>query len=163
MRLFRLAKQYFCWLAIFQLSFLSLVQEGNAQGVENCRPNDTRTAIPVWKPNLANSGMLVSKPPTTDGQIVFIKASVDASVLDCAGAPEDRLYTLSVPDPRGSAEYGGLAVNFRGNVQFANGTCYISGFFMNEDVFGMHQGWIETYFGPVKKLDIVMSGRFCLK
>jgi len=33
---------------------------------------------------------------------------------------------------------------------------------MNEDVMGMHQGWIETYFGAVDKKDIVLSNDFCL-
>ena len=53
-------------------------------------------------------------------------------------------------------------MNSRGNTQFANGTCHFSGYYMNEDVQGMHQGWIETFFGAVDKKEVVMSGRYCL-
>jgi hypothetical protein len=33
---------------------------------------------------------------------------------------------------------------------------------MNEDVMGIHQGWVETYFGAVDKEKVVMSDKYCL-
>jgi hypothetical protein len=33
---------------------------------------------------------------------------------------------------------------------------------MNEQVMGMHQGWIETYFKAVDKEKMALSDKFCL-
>lgn len=130
--------------------------------IEICKKNDSRTMVPVWTPAIDKDGNVSSEPPMNDGQIVFIELYQDNSAIDCSGAPQDKLYSFSLPtNPKDPTE-GGLAINIRGNVQFANGTCYFSGFFMNEQVMGMHQGWTETSFKAVEKKDIAMSGRFCL-
>jgi hypothetical protein len=130
--------------------------------IEICKKNDSRTRVPVWNPSVDKDGNVSSEPPMNDGQIVFIELYQDNSAIGCSNAPQDKLYSFSSPNNPKDASEGGLVTNIRGNVQFANGTCYFSGFFMNEQVMGMHQGWIETFFGAVEKKDMAMSGRFCL-
>jgi hypothetical protein len=146
------------------LALLFGVTSTTAQGVlPNCAPNDTRTPVALWAPRLDDRGDLLSGPPPTgDGRIVYIEVAGDNDRQGCAAAPPDKLYSFSLPNKRGDSGAGGVAVNLRGNVQFANGYCYFSGFFMNEPVFGVHQGWTETYFGAVDKFKIIHSGRFCL-
>ena len=124
-----------------------------------CKAGDGRTKIAVWAPNVDEEGNLSSDPPQRDGQIVYIHLSQDATKTSC---DDKELNTFSRPNKKSNPTFSGLAVNIRGNTQFANGTCYFSGYYMNEQVMGMHQGWIETYFGAVKKTDIILSSKFCL-
>lgn len=124
-----------------------------------CEAGDGRTRLPVWTPEVDSNGNLSSDPPTKDGQITFIELWTDAGKVTCNNK---ELNSFRRPtNPRDPME-GGLAVNLRGNTQFANGMCYFRGYYMNEDVMGMHQGWVETYFGAVDKEKIVLSDKFCL-
>ena len=127
--------------------------------VHVCNSGDGRTKIPVWQPLVDDSGNLSSDPPRKDGQIVYIQLYQDASKTTCN---DKELNSFSRPENPQEVMEGGLAVNIRGNTQFANGICYFSGYYMNEDVMGMHQGWIETFYGAVEKKEIVMSGKYCL-
>jgi hypothetical protein len=124
-----------------------------------CKSGDGRTKVPVWQPSVDDSGNLSSDPPQKDGQIVYIQLYQDASKTTCN---DKELNSFSRPENPKEIMEGGLAVNIRGNTQFANGICYFSGYYMNEDVMGMHQGWIETFYGAVDKKEIVMSGKYCL-
>lgn len=124
-----------------------------------CQPNDGKTPIPVWTPSIDDDGNLSSDPPQKDGQVVYIEMFSDAAKSECE---DSELKSFSRPADPDDPTQGGLAVNFRGNTQFTNGTCYFRGYYMNEDVMGMHQGWIETYFGAIDKEKIVLSGNFCL-
>jgi hypothetical protein len=123
-----------------------------------CKAGDGRTKIPVWRPSVNDDGNLSSDPPQKDGQIVYIRLHQDASKTECG----NELNSFSRPENPKDAMQGGLAVNLRGNTQTANGTCYFSGYYMNEDVMGVHQGWTETFYGAVSKQDIVTSGKYCL-
>lgn len=123
----------------------------------SCLTDDARTPIHSWAPSL-NGRTLDSAPGAIDGDVFYIEFFTENSSADCVDAAADHLYSFDLPDADGS----GLSVNLRGNVQFANGMCYISGFFMNEQVMGTHQGWTETYFRPLDKADVVTSGRFCV-
>ena len=103
-----------------------------------CKATDDRTRVPVWTPSFDQwSETLSSMPPRKNGQVVYIAFSVDG---DSAKCNDDDLNSFSVPSDRKKPSDGGIAVNLRGNSQFANGTCYFAGFFMNKDVMGMHQG-----------------------
>lgn len=124
-----------------------------------CTTGDGRTKVPVWQPSLDDSGNLSSNPPQKDGQIVYIHLHQDASKTTCN---DKELNSFSRPENPKEIMEGGLAVNIRGNTQFANGICYFSGYYMNEDVMGMHQGWVETFYGALDKKEIVMSGKYCL-
>ncbi len=124
-----------------------------------CKSGDGRTKVPVWQPSVDDSGNLSSGPPQKDGQIVYIQLSQEASKTTCN---DKELNSFSRPENPQEVMEGGLAVNIRGNTQFANGICYFSGYYINEDVMGMHQGWIETFYGAVDKKEIVMSGKYCL-
>lgn len=115
--------------------------------------------IPVWDPSVDDRDNLSSDPPQKDGQIVFITLVQDASKTTCN---DEALNSFNRPHNPKEIMEGGLAVNIRGNTQFANGHCYFSGYYMNEDVMGLHQGWVETYYGAVDKKEIVMSGKYCL-
>jgi hypothetical protein len=123
-----------------------------------CKAGDGRTIIPVWEPSADDRGNLSSDPPQNDGQIVYIRFYQDASKATCN---DTELNSFNRPNNPDESMEGGLAVNIRGNTQFANGLCYFSGYYMNEDVMGIHQGWIETYYGAVDKKDIVLSSKYC--
>ena len=101
-----------------------------------------------------------SEPPQEDGQIIYIELTADADTVTC---DNEALNSFSWPNDPSDPMMGGLAVNLRGNTQFANGMCHFRGYYMNETVMGMHQGWIETYFGAIEKRKIVISGDFCLE
>ena len=147
--------------AIASSSTASATQEQAASSdpVPVCREGDGRVKIPVWEPTLDEREHLSSAPPQKDGQIVYIHLHHDASKVTCNNK---ELNSFSLPDnPKNTLE-GGLSVNIRGNTQFANGTCYFKGYYMNEDAKGMHQGWTGTYFQAVSKEKIVLSHKYCL-
>ncbi len=134
--------------------------ERSSFGIPVCQAGDGLTPVPVWTPDFDDEGRLSSDPPTGDGQIVYIALANDADEVMC---DDKELNSFNRPaNPKDPME-GGLSVNLRGNTQLANGTCYFRGYYMNEDVMGMHQGWIETYFGAVEKQKVVLAGRFCLE
>lgn len=130
-------------------------------GLEMCRAGDNRLPVPVWSPKLTEKGDLTEEPPQNDGQVVYIEIFGDNSRFGCAAASSDKLYSVSKPNNPETALEGGLAVNLRGNVNFHNGFCTFRGFFMNERVPGLHQGWTETYFGAVDRFDLIKSNRYC--
>lgn len=152
MRLYRLA-------ALGILLATSHVHAGAPRGLPVCQAGDGRVPVHVWTPDFRSDGNLTSAPDAEAGDVYFIEFYRENADYGCASSPEDKLYSLSYPDPGG----GGLAVNLRGNVQFANGYCYVSGFFLNHQVMGMHQGWIETYFDPLALRDVMTSPRYCRK
>jgi hypothetical protein len=134
----------------------------NRAGLPFCHFADDRIPVPTWSVELDKLGNLTSEPPQNDGQVVYIELFAENDEVDCASADSDKLFSFSLPNnPNAPLLEGGLAVNLRGNVQFANGFCYFKGFFMNQQVMGMHQGWIETYFGAVDQFDVIKSDRFC--
>ena len=97
------------------------------------------------------------------GRVIYIERR---STGRCSAT--DALISYASPnfDPD-DGEYvvgaGGLAVNMRGGTSWANGTCNRVGFFKNEVVEGMHQGWIETYFGYLEDAPVSLAGRYCLE
>lgn len=132
----------------------------NTVALPVCVAGDTREKIPVWTPEGDEKANWTPKPPQKDGQIVFIDTSMSAEEAKC---DEQSLNTFDFPDDPNDVMAGGLAVNVRGNALMSNGICHFRGFYMNEDVPGVHQGWVETFFGAVPKKDVIMSGRYCLE
>ena len=133
---------------------------GHPQPVPTCIARDSRVEIPVWNPSVDADGNLSSPPPPRkDGRIVFIDLHRDDPGAQCN---DEALATFNLPDDPKDAMAGGLAVNIRGNTQFANGSCHFHGYYMNQDVAGMHQGWTETFFGAVEMQKIVLSDKFCV-
>jgi hypothetical protein len=131
-----------------------------AGALPDCRrSNESRVPIAIWKPKLTRKGDLRTAPPTGNGRIVFI--TVDPAKDDCSADP-DKLYSFSLPEDPRAPDSGGLAVNLRGNRVTVGSGCRLDGFFMNEPVFGIHQGWTETYFGAIDRARIVASGHYCL-
>jgi hypothetical protein len=128
-------------------------------GVPVCQQGDGKTRIPVWMPDVDAKNNLSSEPPQKDGQIIYIRVHAD---IESAGCTDDTLNSFSLPANKGDRTQGGLAVNLKGNTQLANGMCHFSGYYMNEEVMGMHQGWIETYFGALDKKAVVLPGKYCL-
>jgi hypothetical protein len=122
------------------------------------RSHESRIPIVTWKPTFSERD-LRSAPPTGNGRIVYI--SVRASDQQCLEG--DGLYSFDLPDnPADRLGAGGLEVNLRGNSIPVETGCQLEGFFMNEPVFGMHHGWVETYFGAIEKERIVASNRYCM-
>lgn len=131
----------------------------SAAPVPVCKAGDGRKKIPVWKPSVDDDNNLSSDPPQKDGQIVYISLYQDSNKTTC---DDKELNSFSRPSNPKDVMEGGLAVNIRGNTQFANGICYFRGYYMNEEVMGIHQGWTETYFGAISKEKIVTSEKYCL-
>ena len=134
---------------------------GGVGGLPVCSSGDKRDHVPTWSPSLTKDGDLTEEPPQNDGQVVFIEITGEGDKIGCGDSDKDHLYALSKPNTPGSVDDGGLEVNLRGNVQFHNGLCTFHGFYMNEPVYGMHQGWTETYFKPLDQFEVVKSGTFC--
>lgn len=130
-------------------------------GLPVCLSGDTRNHVPTWSPSLTKDGDLTEEPPQNDGQVMFIEITGDGDKIGCGNSDKDHLYALSKPNTPGSVDDGGLEVNLRGNVQFHDGLCTFHGFYMNQPVYGMHQGWIETYFKPLDQFEVIKSGAFC--
>lgn len=126
-----------------------------------CQANDTRVHIAVWTPTNKTEGgdNWTPEPPQNEGQIVYI----DAAQWTESGCGVDKLNTLSFPENPDDVMAGGLAVNLQGNTQVTDGLCYYQGFFRNQSVPGVHQGWVETFFGAVDKEEILKSDRYCLE
>ncbi len=114
-------------------------------------------------------------PPTGNGGIVYI--SIEDPNESCykhdppwtADSPlSDELYSVELPnDPvvlsNGERlKSGGLSINLRGNRKPAGTGCRFDGFYMNEPVFGVHQGWVETYFAAIDQKRIVASNHYCM-
>ena len=125
-----------------------------------CTMDDARTAVPAWTPALDAEDRLSSDPPRRDGLIVFADLHKPSSREACAA---DALHSFTRPGDAAEGYPGGLAVNLRGNVRYADGTCRLRGFYVNRDVPGMHQGWIETYFEAVDAAALAAAGRHCLE
>jgi hypothetical protein len=75
---------------------------------------------------------------------------------------DGKLFSFGFPRDPTNQGNGGLMVNMRGNAHAVNGHCVLSGYYMNEIVFGINQGWIDTYFGAVDKDRLIASGTYCL-
>lgn len=134
---------------------------GNSSPIPDCKAGDGRTPIPSWTPSLDGNGNLSPAPPQRDGMIVRIELHDDAPGRDTT-CNDTELNAFSIPDDPTAPELGGLAVNLKGNASHANGICSFSGFYMNKSVEGMHQGWIETYFGAVDMQKLILSNKYCL-
>jgi hypothetical protein len=131
----------------------------NAAPFPACKDGDGRIPIPSWSPTLDDDGHLSAAPPQRDGMVVRIDfGSLDASV-DCT---DEAMNSFALPEDPSDASYGGLYVNIKGNTNYAVGECRFSGYYMNQDVPGIHQGWTETFFGAVDKQTLVLSNKYCL-
>ena len=129
-----------------------------------CRPlHDSRIPIATWKPKLkqTDTGSEVHlAPPMGNGRIVYI--SIEDPKWPCGAVESNNgLYSVSLPNGPG-AVWPGMAINLRGNTTAVGTGCRYEGFFMNEPVQGMHQGWIETYFGAIDRERIVASNQYCV-
>ena len=138
----------------------ALAAQAKTDALPVCTENDARTAVPAWTPALDAEDRLSSDPPQQDGLIVYADLQRPSSREACG---VDALHSFTRPGNAGEGYPGGLAVNMRGHVRFADGTCRLRGFYVNRDVPGMHQGWIETYFEAVDAAALVASGRHCLE
>lgn len=124
-----------------------------------CNASDGRTAIPVWEPAVDADGNLSSDPPQQNGQIVYV--AIDRVPVD-SSCDNTQMVSLARPDSVDDPMQGGLAVNLRGNAHLVGGACQLRGYYTNQDVEGMHQGWIETYFGAVEDAGTITPDKYCL-
>lgn len=136
------------------------IAQTSGSAVPLCKVGDGLVPIPVWTPQSTGESSWTPAPPQQDGQIVYIHVANSDPDSPCG---QDDLISLAIPvDPNDALE-GGLSVNVRGNAQFTNGACHLKGYYVNQDVQGIHQGWTETYFGAIETKEVVMSGRYCLQ
>ena len=144
-------------------SIASIFMSFDAHAIEQCSSFfEHRTKIPVWRPSV-NGGHINSEPPMQDGKLVYIDIMADNDAVKCATLRRGEVYHLTyLNNTKTGSVDGGLEVGISGNVQFANGMCYFRGFYINEDVMGMWQGFIATRFKAVRASDVTLSGRFCV-
>jgi hypothetical protein len=144
-------------------SILSAFAPIDAYAVEKCSLFfENRTKIPIWRPSV-NGDYINQEPPMQDGMLVYIDISADNEAVNCAGLRKGEIYHLTyLNNPKTGSFDGGLEVGISGNVQFANGMCYFHGFYVNEMVMGMWQGFIATHFKAVRTGEVTLSGRFCV-
>jgi hypothetical protein len=125
------------------------------------RSGEERVPIPVWAPQMSrNYEDVFSEPPQGDGRIVHISIGL-APGTPCTWYSHD-LFSFALPSDPKHRENGGLEVNLRGNATEKNGRCVLEGFYMNEWVPGIQQGWVSTYFGAVDEKAIIQSATYCL-
>lgn len=136
------------------------IAQTSGSAVPLCKTDDGLVPIPVWRPESVSEDNWAPAPPQQDGQIVYIHAANSNPNSPCG---QDDLISLSIPVDPNDAFEGGLSVNLRGNTQFTNGACHLKGYYVNQDVQGIHQGWTETYFEAIETKEVVMSGRYCLE
>lgn len=128
-------------------------------GIPLCVEGDGKTRIPVWEPRFDDQGM-DSEPPQGEGRIVYI--DFHATEIEMGACESEESKFFSIPDRSPEAEgIGGLELNIRGNTQYQHGGCYFRGYYMNEPVMGMNQGWLTTMFHPLDIRELVLAGRYC--
>ena len=125
-----------------------------------CAAGDTRILVPVWTPALDTEDRLSSDPPQQDGQVVYADLQRPSSMEACGA---EALHSFTRPGDAAEGYPGGLAVNMRGHVHFDGGICRLRGFYVNRDVPGMHQGWIETSFEAIDTDELIAAGQHCLE
>lgn len=150
------------FLCIF-FSNISIFLHSNAHAVEICASFlENRTTIPVWRPSVVGDS-INSQPPMRDGRLIYIDIAADNDAVNCATSRRGEVYHFTyLNNPNTGSIDGGLEVGISGNVQFANGMCYFRGFYINEVVMGMWQGFIATRFKAVHTNNLTLSGRFCI-
>jgi hypothetical protein len=136
---------------------------GNLQqypGLPACgRDSKDRVPVSIWSPRVTptpDSDAVSSEPPTGDGRLVYVSA-----VPSPRWCGRDEFSFILPHDPK-SPDDGGVEINLRGNVHMENGRCTLAGFYMNEALFGILQGWVSTYFGAIDENQVIKSGAYCL-
>lgn len=131
-----------------------------------CGDGDSRVVVSVWRELGQPDGQaraINSVPPEGDGRVIYIDQRRFGRCSE-RGALDSYSYPFFDPHNGESAlGAGGVAVNMRGGTSWANGSCNRVGFFKNEVVEGIHQGWIETYFGHLEDAPVSLAGRYCLE
>lgn len=138
------------------------------------RLHEDRIPIATWKPKLTwnHEGLpqVHEAPPNGNGRIVNISIedpdeSCDRNPFNPAWPDEnprtDDLYSVLLPESA-DEDSGGVSINLRGNRTPVGRGCRFEGFYMNEPVAGIHQGWTETYFGAIERERILASNHYCL-
>jgi hypothetical protein len=146
-------------------------QSGSLPGCR--RLYESRIPIATWRPELTrrHSGMFEVHvaPPSGNGRIVYISIEDPTATCDtschpnqpCDTSPSADLYSVLLPDSP-AEDSGGVSINLRGNRTPAGKGCRFEGFYMNEPVAGIHQGWTESYFGAIDRKRIVASNHYCM-
>jgi hypothetical protein len=128
-----------------------------------CRPaHEFRTPVPIWSAGFTRNGKLASAPPQGNSQIVYIDLVASWEVPTCDPSNDDKVFTFDVPNGGPNPQSGGLRVNiFDDEMNQPGGGCIFKGFYANEPVSGVHEGWSETNFRRVDKFEVMASGRYC--
>jgi hypothetical protein len=127
-----------------------------------CERTAHRIPIPVWQPAVSADGELTSDPPHQHGAIVSISIEVPrAADGNCIGWRNGD-FRFVRKNPISSANNSGLAVLLRGNDSAGPASCRLSGFYLNEPIFDVQDGWSRTFFGAIDANRMIDSGQYCL-
>ena len=127
------------------------------------RSGEDRAPITVWRPGVVEDDLgfhLSSEPPQGDGRIVDV--SIIRGPADRCPSHANDAMTMSWPYDEKNWRNGGIEVNFRGNARVQDGRCVLEGFYMNQPLDGVLQGYIQTFFGAVDERRVIGSGTYCL-
>lgn len=124
--------------------------------------SDTRTPVPVWRPQLTARGEIASAPPQGDGMIVSIAIDTKKDANGVCVGWDGSYFKFLLTKGASTAAPDGLLVTLLGNDEVLPGKCRLSGFYMNEPVFDHSNGLSRTYFSSVDAGRLVVSGQFCL-
>jgi hypothetical protein len=141
------------------------------------RVHEDRIPIARWKPKLtwSHEGLpqVHEPPPSGNGRIVYISIEDPDEPCDRdrdnpfhpvwpdENPRRDDLYSVLLPESP-AADSGGVSINLRGNRTPVGKGCRFEGFYMNEPVAGIHQGWTDNYFGAIDRARIVASNHYCM-
>src|SRR6266850_3293253 len=125
-----------------------------------CRAiGEFRTPVLTWVAWVTPEGKLSAAPPHGNGRMVYIDLSVGDNHEACASPPGDG-FSFQFTDETSGPQSGGLRLNFpnnRTNYYWKYG-CVFNGFYVNEPVPGVRDGWRETSFRPVDRFEVMASG-----
>jgi hypothetical protein len=136
----------------------------------DCRAvGETRIKVPVWDGEFKNT----STPPLPhfkDFQVLYIDlfGEVRETGIACPTENPEKIYTLTAEETPldidgEKIDSGGTQVKIQApEARFANGTCYISGFFMHIPTPGSYNGWVSFYFRSLDAFEVIKSNQFCL-
>lgn len=98
----------------------------------------------MWAPAVDAEGNLSFDPPQHDEQILYLAIHPARADTPC---DTEQLFSFAWPVAVSDPAQCGLAVNVQGHAEPFEGGCRRRGDYRNQDVAGMHQGWL----GAIKK------------
>jgi hypothetical protein len=148
------------------LAHPTLAEDRDIPALPLCRPiHEFRTPVPIWRPGppLTRDGKLSSAPPRGRDGVIYIGLGVDSEFPACSPS-SDEDFIFEVPSGSPGLQSGGQRIKMLGGAvryDFLR-DCIFRGFYANEPVAGVRDGWSETNLRALDTFEVLSSGRYCL-